>query len=414
MPDYDKLPPRIDASPEEIARAMFRAPLNPVEYREYRCKACGEVVEWPMVLFDDGRCELCNKRLENEMTEHFENLRGGTRREVAGLPPCKHCCKNIEPGQGYRTVTEADGSVELECTVSLYFDENAADLRDTLRELGGLCIVETLPKGTSDVDWLPEVGKNGWTAITQDQRIMDRAEERQALIDNNVKMFILPEEPRNSWDTLRGFAAMWPKIEVESLLDGPFAWKYHDDGHPTRWEQLYPPQAIIPGQLPIANAPIAHLLNLFADTVRWLDEGYYSVQFVDWIHKSIQKEIEAQIEGIPSGFPDQSEESTLSVDDDKVVKIEGRWTIMELEERIRAEDVLAMPLPIVDATTREPYTWLVPGRLMARYALKDGADTPKEIPFIVVTHGGGFQRLQAGMVGTRAWVQRPMRRAGLG
>lgn len=55
MPDYDKLPPRIDASPEEIARAMFLAPRRPVEYREYRCKACGEAVEWPMVLGDDGR-----------------------------------------------------------------------------------------------------------------------------------------------------------------------------------------------------------------------------------------------------------------------------------------------------------------------------------------------------------------------
>lgn len=59
MPNYDKLPPRIDASPEELARAMFRAPRRPVEYKEYRCMACGEVVEWPMVLFDDGRCELC-------------------------------------------------------------------------------------------------------------------------------------------------------------------------------------------------------------------------------------------------------------------------------------------------------------------------------------------------------------------
>lgn len=59
MPDYDKLPPRFDASPEEIARAMSRAPRRPVVYREYKCKACGEIVEWPMVLGDDERCELC-------------------------------------------------------------------------------------------------------------------------------------------------------------------------------------------------------------------------------------------------------------------------------------------------------------------------------------------------------------------
>ena len=52
------LPPRIDATPEEIARAMFRAPRRPVEYREYKCRACGEIVEWPVVLGDDGVCSM--------------------------------------------------------------------------------------------------------------------------------------------------------------------------------------------------------------------------------------------------------------------------------------------------------------------------------------------------------------------
>ena len=59
MSDKAGLPPRIDATPEEIARRVLTAPSRPVKYREYKCKACGEVVEWPMVLFDDGSCELC-------------------------------------------------------------------------------------------------------------------------------------------------------------------------------------------------------------------------------------------------------------------------------------------------------------------------------------------------------------------
>ena len=45
-----RLPPRIDASPEEIARAALTAPRQRVEYREYRCQVCGVVVEWPVVL----------------------------------------------------------------------------------------------------------------------------------------------------------------------------------------------------------------------------------------------------------------------------------------------------------------------------------------------------------------------------
>lgn len=53
------LPPRIDATPEEIARAILTAPCKPVEYREYRCQVCGAIVEWPTVLFDGGQCERC-------------------------------------------------------------------------------------------------------------------------------------------------------------------------------------------------------------------------------------------------------------------------------------------------------------------------------------------------------------------
>jgi hypothetical protein len=61
MSDKTGLPPRIDATPEEIARKVLSAPLKHVEYREYKCGACGDIVEWPMVLFDDGTCEQCTR-----------------------------------------------------------------------------------------------------------------------------------------------------------------------------------------------------------------------------------------------------------------------------------------------------------------------------------------------------------------
>lgn len=53
------LPPRIDATPEEIARRVLSAPREPAEYRESMCRACGEVLEWPQTLYDNGRCEKC-------------------------------------------------------------------------------------------------------------------------------------------------------------------------------------------------------------------------------------------------------------------------------------------------------------------------------------------------------------------
>ncbi len=52
-------PPRIDATPEEIARRVLSAPRKPVEYQEYRCKGCDVAVKWPQTLYDNGRCEKC-------------------------------------------------------------------------------------------------------------------------------------------------------------------------------------------------------------------------------------------------------------------------------------------------------------------------------------------------------------------
>ena len=60
-----KPPPRIDATAEEIAQAMFAMPADHQwEYLEsepeYRCVDCGETVNYPDTLYKDGRCETCH------------------------------------------------------------------------------------------------------------------------------------------------------------------------------------------------------------------------------------------------------------------------------------------------------------------------------------------------------------------
>ena len=57
-------PPRIDTTAEEIAQAMFSVPADHQwEYLkaepEYRCVDCGESVNYPDTLYQDGRCETC-------------------------------------------------------------------------------------------------------------------------------------------------------------------------------------------------------------------------------------------------------------------------------------------------------------------------------------------------------------------
>ena len=55
-----KYPPRIDATPEEIAEAFFRVPGDTkIEEREYRCRTCGVVVHYPQVLDRSGGCSEC-------------------------------------------------------------------------------------------------------------------------------------------------------------------------------------------------------------------------------------------------------------------------------------------------------------------------------------------------------------------
>ena len=59
--------PRIDATPEEMARAMFSLPADHQwEYEKeggkvYTCADCGREVAYPETLYRDGRCEDCHE-----------------------------------------------------------------------------------------------------------------------------------------------------------------------------------------------------------------------------------------------------------------------------------------------------------------------------------------------------------------
>ena len=58
-------PPRVDATAEDMARAMFATPAGrDWEYLKsepaYRCVDCGREVKYPDTLYRDGRCEACH------------------------------------------------------------------------------------------------------------------------------------------------------------------------------------------------------------------------------------------------------------------------------------------------------------------------------------------------------------------
>ena len=65
-PPAQPLPPRIEATPEQLARAMFAMPpghkwkyLEDDGVAEYQCAQCERLVRYPEVLTDTGLCSEC-------------------------------------------------------------------------------------------------------------------------------------------------------------------------------------------------------------------------------------------------------------------------------------------------------------------------------------------------------------------
>jgi len=78
--------------------------------------------------------------------------------------------------------------------LAIYLDENHCNNKRILAVLEKLEIqverhLDHFARGTSDEDWLPFVGKNGWILLTSDGRIRYRSNEKQAVVENNVRMF---------------------------------------------------------------------------------------------------------------------------------------------------------------------------------------------------------------------------------
>ena len=62
------LPPRIDATPDEIARVMLNTrPKAHWDYQDgetvYRCVECLREVQFPETLYQDGKCSGCTTTL---------------------------------------------------------------------------------------------------------------------------------------------------------------------------------------------------------------------------------------------------------------------------------------------------------------------------------------------------------------
>jgi hypothetical protein len=68
------------------------------------------------------------------------------------------------------------------------------------------------PLDTKDVDWLPEIGRRGWVLLTKDWRIQQRPLEREAMINANVRAFVIRETNLSSKAIITLIKLTMPKV----------------------------------------------------------------------------------------------------------------------------------------------------------------------------------------------------------
>lgn len=103
----------------------------------------------------------------------------------------------------------------------IFLDECILGLEAPLRELG-FTVVRPFERGMADVDWIAEVGKLGYIAITRDR--MHSKIERAAVRDSGCKVFVFPRKPENPNIKMQliTFVRGWPVMQERSLAGGPF------------------------------------------------------------------------------------------------------------------------------------------------------------------------------------------------
>ena len=316
---------------------------------------------------------------------------------------CEHCGSRIGPWQGWERVSDGGGTEIIRHTTPLYFDEcTDGETRKALRRMG-FCLVP-MQAGRADTEWLKHAGRNGWTVITADERIMHVPEEKQAVIDHKVRCFILSPKPEGTWNTLRAFVAMWDKIRLETAFPGPAVWRVGVAGHADRWEQLVPSP---PGYRAIdfSKTPAGHLLNLFADAVKQHDSGWFTADFVDALHDAIRVELESRMSRVAEEARTSTSQAGWERGFDVHPMLEpGETTTIDLEEPVDLgkKNVLLFTFESDEDGLR--YQWIVPAH---KFGGRRSADFDPSGSFVFKAASKGFHRSGFGLPLSVEGSQRP-------
>jgi len=77
--------------------------------------------------------------------------------------------------------------------------------------------------GLADIEWLPEIGRRKWALLTTDKRIRYRTIEKQAVLDNDVRMFCFSTNNMSGRDMANALGLALDKIKkIFSSTPAPF------------------------------------------------------------------------------------------------------------------------------------------------------------------------------------------------
>jgi predicted nuclease of predicted toxin-antitoxin system len=92
-------------------------------------------------------------------------------------------------------------------------------------------------KDAQDVDWLPEVGKQGWVILTKDARIGKNHLERMAVTNAGISMFTLASQNLSGKEMADIFLKSITKMqEFVRTHPAPFIAKVYRDGRVEMWK----------------------------------------------------------------------------------------------------------------------------------------------------------------------------------
>src|SRR5262245_54579633 len=89
-----------------------------------------------------------------------------------------------------------------------------AELRDDTAVIGHAPVDQLLPRGTSDIEWIPVVGARGWVAITIDHHLRTRPYEAHLAQKHGLKCVNLRGAGNLSrWAQLVRLTSHWDALE---------------------------------------------------------------------------------------------------------------------------------------------------------------------------------------------------------